>query len=544
MKKYLSEINSIYITALPFAMLFIFILARNAGLYPSVVDEYYYNMYARQMSFDMLPAPNYLYSLIFKSSDFCRVGWLECVRILNLLLYFSAAPIIYSISRRFTGAKLAILIVFISLAGVSNSYTAYFMPEATYFLVFWALVWMLIDADELLTVKRSCLAGLVLGLLSLIKPHGLFLIAPIFIYLAAICFINKKSFFYLVKIFIFVLLSCLGTKFLVSILLAGKAGITIFGTHYSQHAADIMPSSHLISVINFFFYQYLTHLGFIALLFSVPLANGIINSKDDKNNLSYFCFTLIFISFLVAVSAFYTTALNFQIGVSEGLRLHMRYYSFAFPLILILGGIKPKIKQHLFHFPALVLLTILLLAFSFYFIATGFSPFTPNYVDGPEIRGFTVNKITFYSLSFLSVLSLIFWSFNAKKGVILYFAIFIPAYLISTNYYIGNELRNRMFPGPFDNGALVAKTILSHNELSKLIIIGAPETLGILDLSKIYYDNQRVITRTIPENSILDSTNIPKDIEWILYVGNYTSGFDKLISIDGPSFKLIKISNK
>ena len=52
-----------------------------------------------------------------------------------------------------------------------------------------------------------------------------------------------------------------------------------------------------------------------------------------------------------------------------------------------------------------------------------------------------------------------------------------------------------------------------NDKLNKLLIVGSPETQGILDLSMIYYENPGVITKTIPENSVLDSNNISKNIK-------------------------------
>lgn len=533
-----------YLIFLPFLLLFIFILARNFGLYPSVVDEYYYNKFSRLLPFNLLPVPIYLYSLIFKGTDLCRVGWLECVRLLNLIFYFSAAPFIYFISRRFTGQNLSAFIVFMSLAGVSNSYTAYFMPEAIYFFTFWALVWTLIDVNNFYKISRLCIVGIVIGLLSLIKPHGLFLLVPILVYGIFNCYLNNRKYIVsIIKIFLFLIISCLATKFIIGFLLAGKAGITFFGGFYSDHAVQITPSVQLYEVIKFFFFQYSAHLGFLILLFSTPIANGLINYKNNKYTTNYIFFTIIFIGFLIAVSAAYTTAINFQAGIAQGLRLHLRYYSFALPLLLMMGSIVNDLKAKAFSNRLRLIVFLIFTFISCYFIATKFYPFTPNYVDGPEIRGFTTNILFFYLLSFLSLLSLIVWYFNSKKGLLLYFIIFLPSYILVSNYFISNELRNRMFPSPFDNGAFLVKSILNQEQIGRLMIVGAPETAGILDLSMIYYDNVNVITKTIPENSDLNASNIPKNIEWILYIGKYNLGINSIVNIDGPYFKLIKIDS-
>ena len=74
--------------------------------------------------------------IVYRVTNYCGDGFLDCARILNVLFFVSAAPFIYLIGRQITGKKTALLIAVLSLLGPVNVYTAFFMAEAMYFYAF------------------------------------------------------------------------------------------------------------------------------------------------------------------------------------------------------------------------------------------------------------------------------------------------------------------------------------------------------------------------------------------------------------------------
>src|SRR5690348_13686841 len=115
-------------------VIFILILIRNSGLYPTVfADEYEYSLFSRLTSFSRATVPDYLYLLIYGITSFCSQGYLDCARIQNVGFFVASGYFIYLTARRISSRTVAFLIALLALAGPFNSYTAYYMPESMYF---------------------------------------------------------------------------------------------------------------------------------------------------------------------------------------------------------------------------------------------------------------------------------------------------------------------------------------------------------------------------------------------------------------------------
>ncbi|HQW19724.1 MAG TPA: hypothetical protein PLI90_03505, partial [Rhodocyclaceae bacterium] len=79
------------------------LLFKNLGLYPIVMDdEYAYSKFTRLLPFSKSVFPNYLFFIVYRVTNYCGDGFLDCARILNVLFFVSAAPFIYLIGRQIT----------------------------------------------------------------------------------------------------------------------------------------------------------------------------------------------------------------------------------------------------------------------------------------------------------------------------------------------------------------------------------------------------------------------------------------------------------
>ena len=113
------------------------------------------------------------------------------------------------------------------------------MPEAPYFFSFWLLTWFILSLDNSSGLSSWCFAGILLGFCALIKPHALLIMPGLVAY---IFFVSRKKegawvLQALCNAGVFVAFAFV-FKFLISYLIAGKAGMTIFGTYYSSMADD------------------------------------------------------------------------------------------------------------------------------------------------------------------------------------------------------------------------------------------------------------------------------------------------------------------
>ena len=119
------------------ASLFIGLLFRNfAGNYPGVLDEFYYNQFSRLLPLSESTYGNYLYLLVYRSTNVCGNGFLACVYFLNTAFYLASAFPLWAIVRRYCTQVTSVLIVGFILLDPFHYWSGFFMPEALYVLSF------------------------------------------------------------------------------------------------------------------------------------------------------------------------------------------------------------------------------------------------------------------------------------------------------------------------------------------------------------------------------------------------------------------------
>jgi len=326
-----------------------FLALRSLGLFPTVfADEYMYSTLARLVPFSEAYNPGYLYFAIYSATSSCGEGFLDCARLFNVVFFVSATPFIYFIGRMVTGEKTALVISALSIFSPINTYTAYFMPESLYFLFFWVFTWLVFSINQKHGIWHWCFLGVFFGLTSLIKPHALFLLPAL-----VVLFLNflrqdmageasTRNFKPYAAFFVL----AIATKLFIGFILAGKAGITFFGTAYTSMAsAAIASPNRYIDLVRLAFENFQGHLLGLAILFSVPVAQLFMSSKyffqgpaGQSISINIKLYTAVVFAVLLAVVPLFNASVLDMGPYQTNYRLDMRYYNFAFPLLLIVGA--------------------------------------------------------------------------------------------------------------------------------------------------------------------------------------------------------------
>ena len=161
-----------------------YLLLRNTGLFLTVPDEWVYSKTARLLPPEAAGVPSYLYFLIYRATNLCGAGYLECARALNVFFMVGAMPFIYLLCRTVAGRWVSLFIAVMAVLGPINTYTAYFMPESLYLLLFWVLAWYALRGTEANPLLRGAIMGVIIGLMALVKVHAFFLVPVIVGFLA------------------------------------------------------------------------------------------------------------------------------------------------------------------------------------------------------------------------------------------------------------------------------------------------------------------------------------------------------------------------
>jgi phosphoglycerol transferase len=544
---------------------FIAILMRNSALYPSVfADEYTYSISSRVLPLSEAAISNYLYLLIFRLTNVCGDGFLSCARILNLVFFFGAIPFIYQIAKKVSSRSVARWICLLTVIGPINLYTAFFMPEALYFLTFWVYAWYLLSIEDDVSIKQAMIVGILAGLSSLIKPHGIFLIIPTFLYF--IFLLNTKTRkvwerVLLITLVIFV--SFIAIKFIVGYLIAGKTALNLLGNTYSATTSDFLNAvandstpetiaqesliSKLkylfISIVNFdsnfwnFIRLWLTnlqgHLISLCLLFAIPLCLGLKalyrhrgeNDTKIKAQLNLIVFSLIFIFFLIFLSSLYSGLMGQASGERLIFRLHERYYNFAFPLFYILiasvfagnylAEKSDESSERFLYVVFVVAMSGIILYGALFFTRV----YQPTSIDSPELFGITSERSVLFVISFFSICVLLASVFYSRVAGKFYLLIIAPIYIAISTIYVNVNMWQKTLPDLYDRSGIIAKNILTTDELKKLVIVGD----NPIELSRtaFYLDVLPSYIQIIKGGSIYSESSMPPGIELALVLDGH-----------------------
>lgn len=534
-------------------LLLVYLTMRNTGLYPAVfADEWSYSSFSRLMPLADAPLPSYLYLALFGATNACGNAFLDCARGLNALLFLGAVPLIYAVARRVAPAPPAMLIALLTAISPINVYTTYFMPEASYFFLFWLLTWSTLRYCEQPDARRALAVGVVLGMLSLIKVHALFLLPallPVMLlggWRAGATTATTARLRRVAQDLALVLATAAVLRFGVGYLVAGEQGLSLSGSLYAGQsdyaAAHRKPLAQLLELA---WINLRGHGMGLALMFGLPLAAllGYGASPAARRAAApaaapLALYTALMLLVLLAVTVLFTASVS-GTGPSENMaRLHMRYYNFALPLLAIFGaaqlavpatanpagGRGPRLAAAL---PCAALLL--------YGLAALLPEFTPSYVDSPELRGLTAQPWLFRAVALLGLAALAAWVWRARAGAQLFLWLCLPLLAIGAGRVIDGDVRQSRNPDVWNLSGMYAHAHLSPEQRAGMTLIGA-DPAGLYK-AKFHIDSNGPVLTPLPAGAAID-LNTLSETGWLLFVGDYAPPPYAVMRARQPGFTL------
>ncbi len=530
----------------------LFLVARSMGLYPCVSDESAYSLYARLAPFRDSVLPNYLYFWIYRTTNLCGDGFLGCARLLNVVFFVSAAPFIYLLGKRVTGDRTALLVAVVSLLGPINTFTAYFMPESLYFLAFWVFSYFALGTTNEHRILRWLGLGVLFGVAALVKPHALFLLPALAVYLFIVqrhCVagrpgaarpVNYAAFF----------VSAMATKLLIGFVLAGSAGLTLFGTYYKAYApGSAAAPTHYLALAGLAFDNLQGHVLALALLFPVAVAQLILAAQyflrrpADRGHAAIDTMALyaaLVLAGLLVVTALFTASAAASSAYESNARLHMRYYDFALPLLLLLAASQVSLDSIGSSLRSRALVGVPLGAAIVYAGSTQLAPFTPNLIDSPELRGFAGDARVFFVLGGLSCLCLALWVYAARAGARAFVYLFMPLAVVVSAYQANVELRLNQFADAYNRAGVFTRHYLAKDESAKLVMAGTDTARLMLALLSL--DSPMASYQTLAQGAAYDVSKFPIGKEWLLLIGEHALPENTYYQIPMDGFTLVRVA--
>lgn len=506
-----------------------FLYGRNAGLQPSVfADEWYYSRMARLTPLAEAIVPSYLYLWLFKASSACGDGFLDCVRIGNLAFFIGAAPFVYLVARRYTGGAVACIVAILSTLAPLNSFTAYFMPEAMYYFGFCVLSWVTLQGSDWRPARHALATGAVLGLMSLVKVHALFLLPAILPFLVFASRQRGGAWFVRgLGMAALVALSALAIKFGLGWVLAGKAGLSLLGPFYesTRLASDRLALLVAASV------SARGHLMTLALMYGLPLAilahevctralRAPGESEAARRRQLLHLYVLLVLGAALGVTILFTAGLHVP-GSREGFRLHLRYYSFVFPLLAVVAAAAVGQRERDAWAPGPAWLRwALALALGAAVAASmvRLQGYTMNVVDGPDIYGINLAGKAFRILVGIQLLLLLAWAARLRVAPLLYLCVALPAAYAASNQGVSRYLEAHRLPSQTDLAARFVRDHVPQAERSQVVIAGVD--LSLMIRAQFHIDHPDTTTMMLDFGPVAEY-QLPLNKKWMVFLGDY-----------------------
>jgi hypothetical protein len=287
--------------------------------------------------------PNSLYLWLNHSIFFFGGNYALGARLINVLFFVLGLMVLYRIASLFVSHGKSALVALTVGVGPVGVYTAVVMPETMFLCAFLCLAFVFVRHIHGQPIYAGFLSGVVLGAASLIKPHGLMLI-PIVVMAVVILKLSVREWCRWTTCLAAagtVVGTALATIGFVNYLLLGRFGFSL-GPAYATAVDKSTAASSITSTL----YVVGGHVALVLSLYALPVLvvlmaffRGSVATRDLAERVQFkalLIFTVLTGCVLLITTSKFTVA---AVGLSpfEQLnRVHVRYYFFVLPLLLVL----------------------------------------------------------------------------------------------------------------------------------------------------------------------------------------------------------------
>ena len=287
--------------------------------------------------------PNSLYLWLNHSVFFLGTNYAMGARLINVLFFVLSLIVLYGIASLFVSSGKSALLALAVGVGPMSVYTAVVMPETMFLCAFLCLGFVFVRHIHDQPIYAGFLSGVVLGAASLIKPHGLMLI-PIVLMALVILKVSVPEWCRWTTCLVAagtVLGSTLATIGFLNYLILGRFGFSL-GPAYTMAVSKSTAASSIASLL----YVAGGHIALVLSLYALPVVvvvmaffRGSVATRTLAERVRFkalLIFTVLTGCVLLITTSKFTVA---AVGLSpfEQLnRVHVRYYFFVLPLLLVL----------------------------------------------------------------------------------------------------------------------------------------------------------------------------------------------------------------
>lgn len=515
---------------------YLYLVDRLKGVSVSVlIDEYSYVLDSHYRELTEAYYPNHLFQAIYQVTNSCGVGFYDCARSLNAIFVVLSAVVIYLIALHISTNKwLSLLAYLVTIFSTFGTYTAYFMPEALFNFLMLISFYLLFRFGNSGSWVLWLVIGVSFGIASLAKPHTLFVLPAIAVFL----FFWPKSepdakvwssFIRPTVVITTVLVSKLALGFL----LAGEKGFSLFGSYGGALSTTELTSNTLGSVT--WGNLPTTSLGQLIMItivlgISLPLSvSAVLNIF--KYDLDDFYLRRLRILFGLSLVNMMVVVAIFEAWQSLTNWMHTRYYTYLLPLALVMlieAYVNGKVERRN------TIRTITFVVFSIIAVIalTGVVTFGANWIDAPDLLSYNANWSISRIAIFITVVLAIWFIWNYRTASLVAIIFYSVTFVASGNFVSGFLVERFAVFSAQDNLGKILRDYLPQEDLDQTAIVGTNRT----DMERVLFFARTGsdLINLAPDTgiSVLELIGEPK---WLVRLGevNVTGITDPILIGDG-----------
>jgi phosphoglycerol transferase len=540
----------------------IWVMSRVGQVLPKIMgDELTYSTDARHLPLAQSEVPNYLFNIVFSTTNVCGYGFYGCAKTINMFFLVALCAVIYLAARLFAGRGVSFAVAMLTMLGPISSYVSYFTPDLMFYFAASLVIYYLLKMNEGAAWWRFALIGAGIGLVTLIKPHGLFLIGPIvlFVIYLAIKATDRRVLRGVVNTVAFV-----ATTFVVKLGLgfafAGQRGLVLFGGNYdgaatkvvasaSTQAADLvastasnisasagaasaaLPTNPIAAAWSFasgewvapLGSQLLFHLAFVLIFFGLPVivllrqfvaAHRSTEPTTASDRLAVLV-TWSAVVLLGVCAVFVAAAPAWGEMISD--RVMVRYYEYILPFVALAAITDSALKAKFSNVSKWVWLGSCALVFAVALPQMN-TLVPPLFTDSSLIASVLKSGLTLWTFAILTLVALFLWFRNAEQGAKTWAfgmtSIIVLVFAISS--YVNMTVPSSIV-GVYTHASRWAHDNLTDAQKHGLIIYG--NVKPNVQQAQFWVDDASVTGQALPEGAEVDLTAVPEGT-YILAIGN------------------------
>ena len=528
----------------------IWVMTRIMTVLPKILgDEYIYSINARHTPLADSSVPNYFFNLLFGTTSAFGYGFYTAAKVYNLFFLLAFCAVVYFAARLIAKPGVSFAVAMLALVGPISAYASYFTPEMMFYFGCAVVIYFALRFRASTGFAKWALLGVGLGLVTLIKPHALFLAAPIFAYIIYLAFKDEGAKWLKAPIrAVSFSVAMLVTKFAIGYAFAGERGLSIFGGSYDASATAAVNSGGGVvgevtdanvaaiaagGVVGTTVWQTLFHLSFMLMFVGVPLVlTGIqtvraLRTKGEPSEttkVSFFLFVALIA--LVMVSAVFVA---YSSGFGEALqnRVMVRYYEYLLPFLpltlLPLGNHIPRLGN---------LAKALILVGATAWLAISL-PYMTQYIpalftDSSMMASAIKSGIPLAVFGAAGLGMIAYWLFKPETGAQAWLFGFAPLIIL---VYAISSYTNMTVPsslvGMYTESSRYAHDNLSDEDKKNIMIIGTVHQTAMA--AQLWLDEPTSQKLILEEGSAFDINTLPETVKYVIRVGNIPLAGDGIV---------------